>query len=259
MTATGRKPAGRGGAAAAQRRRDAGFAIASCAVLAAYNNVLGRQPWHQRRYAPVNACATAAALSAAAAGGLTAADLGLARGALPAGWRLGSRFAAAAAAGWLLTAVVPAARPVLRDERISARDGRDVAYQAMVRIPAGTVLWEETAFRGVLQAALRRVMPCPAAIAVTNGVFGIWHIRPTAEALRVNGLARGRGQTVAAVTAGVAATSAAGVLLSWLRVRSGSLAAPMLLHLAANSPGPLAAWAVARWCDPPARPDLPRP
>ena len=60
-----------------------------------------------------------------------------------------------------------------------------------MRIPVGTVLWEEIAFRGVLQAALRRVMPGGAAIAVTSGVFGIWHIRPTAAALRINGLAGG--------------------------------------------------------------------
>jgi hypothetical protein len=36
----------------------------------------------------------------------------------------------------------------------------------------------------------------------------------------------------------------AGLLLSGLRERSGSLAAPMLLHLSANSGAVLAAWAV---------------
>jgi hypothetical protein len=35
------------------------------------------------------------------------------------------------------------------------------------------------------------------------------------------------------------------VLLSWLRARSGSLTAPVLLHLATNSGGMAAAWAVA--------------
>jgi hypothetical protein len=44
----------------------------------------------------------------------------------------------------------------------------------------------------------------------------------------------------------VAATAAGGVLLSWLRTRSGSLAAPMLLHLATNCGGALTAWAIAR-------------
>jgi uncharacterized protein len=140
---------------------------------------------------------------------------------------------------------VPATRPVLGDKRISSLDGRAIAYQAAVRIPIGTVLWEETAFRGVLQAALRRVLPETATIAVTSAVFGLWHIRPTLQALRVNGLADNRARAVAGVAAGVVVTGAGGVLLSWLRARSGSLTAPVLLHLATNSGGPVAAWAVA--------------
>jgi membrane protease YdiL (CAAX protease family) len=223
-----------------------GFALTSCAVLAAYNNVAGTLPWHGRRYTLLNVCATGAALAAAAASGLTATDLGLGRKELRPGLRLGSAAAAVTAGGWLVIAAVPATRPVLRDDRIAGMSGREVAYQALVRIPLGTVLWEETAFRGVLQAALGRVMPGGAAIAVTSGVFGIWHIGPTAAALRINGLAGGLGKTAAGVTAGVAATAAGGVLLSWLRTRSGSLAAPILLHLATNCGGALTAWAIAR-------------
>jgi uncharacterized protein len=237
---------GHGRSAPGSRGADAGFAIASCAVLAAYNNVVGMQPWHRRWYTAVNVCATGAALSAAAASGLTAAEMGLGREELRPGLRLGSRLAAATAGGWPVIAAVPATRPVLGDERIAGLSGRELAYQVLVRIPFGTVLWEETAFRGMLQAALRRVMPAGAAVAVTSGVFGIWHVRPTIGALRANGLAGGPGKTLAAVTAGVAATTAAGVLLSWLRTRSGSLAAPVLLHLAANCTGPLASCAIAR-------------
>ena len=148
-------------------------------------------------------------------------------------------------AGWIVVAAVPATRPVLNDKRITSLDGRAVAYQAVVRIPIGTVLWEEAAFRGVLQAALRRILPETAAIAATSAVFGVWHIRPTLQALRVNGLASNRGQATARVAAGVAATAAGGALLSWLRARSGSLTAPVLLHLATNSGGQVAAWAVA--------------
>src|SRR5262245_7830688 len=204
------------------------------------------RPWHGRRYTVLNVCATGAAVSAAAASGLTATEMGLGREELLPGLRLGSRLAAVTACGWLAIAAVPAARPVLRDERIAGLTGREVAYQVMVRIPLGTVLWEETAFRGVLQAALSRVMPGGAAIAVTSAVFGIWHVRPTAGALRVNELAGGPGRTLAGVGSGVAAAGAGGGVLSWLRVRSGSLAAPMLLHLATNCGGARAAWAVAR-------------
>ncbi|HEY6278984.1 MAG TPA: CPBP family intramembrane glutamic endopeptidase [Streptosporangiaceae bacterium] len=226
------------------RPEGTGFALATCATLTAYNNLFGLHRWHRRWYVPINACAAGAALSAAAASGLSAADLGLGRGAWRPG-RLAVGLAAATCSGWLLSAVVPAAHPVLADKRVTSLDGRAAAYGAVVRIPVGTVLWEEIAFRGVLHAALRRVMPERAAIVASAAVFGLWHIRPTAEALRANGLTRGRGLAVANVTAGCAATAAGGLVLSWLRARSGSLAAPMLVHLATNSGGQVAAWAVA--------------
>lgn len=223
------------------RLRDAGFAITAGAVLAAYNNVISTHPWHQRRYARLGLCATGAALGSAVAGGLTAADLGVGHG----HWRPGRAsgwLAAAVCAGWLVTAVLPATRPVLDDKRITSLGRRAVAYQALVRIPVGTVLWEETAFRGVLQAALRRVLPEAAAIVVTGGVFGVWHVRPALGALRANGLAGDGRQAVARVTGVCFAMTGAGVLLSWLRARSGSLAGPVLVHLASNSGAVLAAW-----------------
>ena len=99
--------------------------------------------------------------------------------------------------------------------------------------------------RGVLQAALRRVLPGTAAIVVTSGVFGAWHIRPTLQALRANGLASTRGRAVAGVAVAVATTTTGGVVFSWLRERSGSLTAPILLHVATNSGGLIAALAVA--------------
>ena len=141
---------------------------------------------------------------------------------------------------------------MLADQRITGLTWPQLAYQVTVRIPAGTVLWEETAFRGVLQAALRRVLPGPAAIAVTSGVFGIWHVRPTIAALRINGIGdadpggRPPGPAPAAAVAGaVLGTAAAGVVLSRFRDRSGSLAGPVLLHLTANCGAALAARAVA--------------
>lgn len=221
-----------------------GFAVAVSATLAAYNNVTGLNAGHERWYVRLNLGATGAALVAAAMSGLTPADLGLGRGRWLPG-RLGCGLAAGAGAAWLLIAVVPATRPVLGDQRATGLSGRDVAYQTLIRIPVGTALWEETAFRGVLQAALRRVMPDTAAIAVTSGVFGIWHIRPTVQALHANGLAGDRRRVVAGTATAVAATAAGGALLSWLREHSGRLADPVLLHAAVNSGGLIAAHLVA--------------
>jgi len=136
--------------------------VASCAFLAAYNNVIGAQSWHRRWYAPVNACAAAAALAAAGASGLTAGEIGLGRGASQPG-RLASALAAATVGGYLAAAAIPVTRPLLDDKRVTTLDGPRLAYQVAFRIPVGTVLWEEIAFRGVLQAALRRVLSEPAA------------------------------------------------------------------------------------------------
>jgi membrane protease YdiL (CAAX protease family) len=222
-------------------RRDAAFAVTWSAALTAYNNLAGRQRWHQRWYPLANLGAAGTALAAAAASGLTAADLGLERGRLGAGLRCGATPSGALAAAWVILAAVPATRPALADRRITGLTWPEVAYQVTVRIPAGTVLWEEVAFRGVLQAALRRILPRPAAMAVTNGVFGLWHVRPTMEALAINQMAASRRAAVGSVAATVAGTAAAGLLLSWLRERSGSLAAPVLLHLSANCGAALAA------------------
>ena len=238
---TGTRPAGRMSGPRPRLRRDAAFAATWSAALTAYNNLAGRQRWHQQWYPLANLGAAGAALAAAAASGLTAADLGLGRGRLGAGLRWAAAPSGALAAGWVILAAVPATRPVLADQRITGLTWPEVAYQVTVRIPAGTVLWEEVAFRGVLQAALRRVLPRPAALAVTSGVFGLWHVRPTVEALRINQLAGSRRAAAGSVAATVAGTAAAGLLLSWLRERSGSLAAPVLLHLTANCGAALAA------------------
>jgi membrane protease YdiL (CAAX protease family) len=97
----------------------------------------------------------------------------------------------------------------------------------------------------VLDAALRRVLPDPAAIAVSSGVFGIWHIRPTIAALRINQVTAGGRAEWAQVATAVLGMTAAGGLLSGFRRYSGSLAAPVLLHLTANCGAALAARAVA--------------
>jgi membrane protease YdiL (CAAX protease family) len=227
------------------RRGDAAFAAAACLVLAGYNNLAGARPWHRRWYPAVKALAASVTLAAAAASGLTPADLGLRRDRLRAGLSCGSAAATPVLAAFALTALTPVTRPMLNDQRIAGLDRRQLAYHVLVRIPVGTVVWEEIAFRGVLQAALRRVLAEPAATVVGSAVFGLWHIRPTAEALAVNELAASRGRRITAVVAVAAGTAGAGALLSVLRERSGSLAAPVVLHLAVNCGAALAS-ALAR-------------
>jgi membrane protease YdiL (CAAX protease family) len=229
------------------RGRVIGLTGALVAVLAAWNNlVVTRLPGYPASYVVVNVGAAGALLAAARATGLTWDELGLTRRRLPLGLRWGGACFGLVAVGCATALAVPALRPLLTDARVGGMDGAEIAYQVLVRVPFGTVLWEEVAFRGVLLAALTRLISLPAATAASSAVFGIWHIRPTLSGLAANDLVDGPVVTGAAVLLACVGTAAAGVLLTGLRLRSGSLLAPVLLHLATNSLGTLAAAAAPR-------------
>jgi uncharacterized protein len=232
---------------AVSRRGLVRLAVPLGAGLAVWNNlVVPRLPAVPGSYVAANAVAAGVVLGAARRTGLTWTDLGLDRRALPCGLRWGGACATVVGAGFASALAVPALRPLLADARAAGRDAADLAYDALVRIPVGTVLWEEVAFRGVLLAALARLLPRRTAVAGSSLLFGVWHIRPTVEGLAANGLVHGPVGAAAVVALGCLATAAAGVLFAALRLGSGSLLAPVLLHLATNVLGLLAAAAANR-------------
>ncbi|MDQ3611952.1 MAG: CPBP family intramembrane metalloprotease [Actinomycetota bacterium] len=229
------------------RGRTAAAAVALALVLAAWNNVIViRLPGYPGSYVAGNVIAAGVLLAAARAGGLSWQELGLARSRLPAGARWGLVCVALVALAYAAALMVPPVRPLLGDERVAGLDGAELAYDVLVRIPLGTVLWEELAFRGVLLAVLARLLPRRTAVAVGAAVFGVWHVRPTLSAVMINNLDGGPVLVGLAVLLGCLATTAAGVVLTWLRLRSGSLLAPLLLHLATNSLGALTVAAAVR-------------
>ncbi|MGY1722159.1 CPBP family intramembrane glutamic endopeptidase [Blastococcus sp. SYSU DS0533] len=234
-------------ARAAGRRGEVLFAAAVVVLLGAWNNVvITRAPGYPQSYVAVNLAATALLVAAARSVGITWHELGLGRRRAGAGLRWGGVCAAVVAAGYAAALAVPATRPLLADARLAGAGPGEVAHQALVRIPLGTVVWEEVAFRGVLLAALLRLVGPRAAVAVHAPLFGIWHVRPTLSAATANTVADGSGGLLLAVLLGCILTAAAGALFAWLRLRSGSLLAPVLLHLATNSLGALAAAAAHR-------------
>jgi membrane protease YdiL (CAAX protease family) len=74
------------------------------------------------------------------------------------------------------------------------------------------------------------------AVTVSSLVFGLWHIVPTMQLADLRGTPR-----TTTTLAGVAVTTVAGVIFCALRLASGSLLAPVLLHLATNCLGAVAA------------------
>ena len=225
---------------------DVALAAVLAAFLSVYNNVIGNRPWHRRWYVPANLAATAMLLAIARGRGLSPSELGLTPARAPAGARLGALLGAVVVYCVAVAAATPATRPCLRDARVAGLTWQGVAYQTVVRVPVGTVLWEEVAFRGVLLASFSRVLSTPGAVATTSALFGVWHIRPTLDALRINQVAAGPIRTTAAVAASVAITALAGALLTGLRRRTGGLLAPALVHVAANSASTVAAAIAAR-------------
>lgn len=177
-----------------------------------------------QRWRPLVGASVSTALAAVAG-----TPLGLRQPQLGAGVRLGGVVASA-------VAVAVGASPVLKPVRISMRE-RDIGLRPAawlgLHIPVGTVWSEELAFRGVLQPLAAEAYGQRLGGVVQAVAFGLAHIRP----------ARAAGDSVPAT---VLVTGLFGWLLGRLRERSGSVAAPILAHLALNEAGALAALAVQR-------------
>ncbi|WP_197507095.1 CPBP family intramembrane glutamic endopeptidase [Mycobacterium sp. 852002-50816_SCH5313054-b] len=157
------------------------------------------------------------------------APLGLRPPRLWAGVRLGSVAGVGVAGAIAATTALPAVRTAMavREPPVSA------PAWLLLRIPVGTVWAEEAAFRAALGGAGARAFGRPGGRLLQAAAFGLSHIPD----------ARATGQPVAAT---VLVTGIAGWAFGWLGDRSGSLAAPMLAHLAINEAGAIAALTVRR-------------
>ena len=183
---------------------------------------------------------TAGLLVIARAQGLAAADLGLARPTWTAGLRWGAAAAAVVGAWYALAYLITPVR-----QAIPEGDGdpaRAVLWAVLVVIPLGTVLPEELAFRGLLLALLGRRYGVLTGTLLSSGLFGLWHILASlgggpANAAMVDVVGGDAAGTVARVIATVLFTALGGVVLCWLRLRSGSLLAPLLAHWTVNALG----------------------
>jgi membrane protease YdiL (CAAX protease family) len=205
--------------------------LAVVLVVVMAHNLVGNLVVPRAWYVPVNLAVTAILVVVARVSGVSWAQLGLARADLGRGAALGAAAFLVIAIVLVVATLVPITRALFLDRRVAGLAGAALAYEALVRIPAGTVVLEEVAFRGVLLALFDRVTSTPVAVAWSSVLFGLWHIVPTVEALRANRLP----PTAITVGAAVVVTAVAGVVFCGLRLHSGSLLAPALAHVATNS------------------------
>ena len=167
-------------------------------------------------------------------GGASVPDLGVALDDVGAGVRWGVVFGLVVAAVIVLASWVPATEDFFGDERYTERDGGELAVDLLVRIPISIALFEELLFRGVLLGLLTIVAGRAFGVLASSTLFGLWHVFAGSDFADSND-GFGSAGTLTVVAATVLVTGLAGVGLAWLRVRSGSVLAPVLVHASANS------------------------
>lgn len=175
-------------------------------------------------------------LQAVVGAALVASDrtrLGMRPPALWRGLRWGLAAAGAISAGTASSTAISPVRGAMNDRELPD----SVGGWLLVRIPFGTVWSEEAAFRGALGTVAAQSFGPTWGRILQAGAFGLSHVAN----------ARAAGEPMIGT---VLVTGAAGWGFGWLFERSGSLAAPMLAHLAINEAGAVAALAVKRTVPP---------
>jgi len=214
-----------------------------CFVIAilAVSNIVSNRAWPQA-YVPWNVAVTLLLLVVARRAGLSWTDLGLGRRGSRRGLLVGGLAVALVAAVYLVALALPVTRAAFLDQR-AAGPLSAALLAALVRIPFGTVLLEEVAFRGVLPALVSGSWWRGAL--VSSVLFGLWHVLPSIGVDSSNAAlaaAFGNWGTVAQAALAVVAMTGAGLVLMAWRRWGGHLLTPVLSHLATNSLGVLIAW-----------------
>ena len=174
-------------------------------------------------------------------------DLGLSRDRVRSGLLWGAAAFVVVLVVVVAGALLPATSGFLDDARADIPLWR-LAVDVVVGIGLLTVVPEELLFRGVLQGATTRRWGAARGVVVASVLFGLWHVLPTlstaggnAEFAKADATLLGR---LLLVAGAVVSTSVAGAVFGWLRLRSGSLLAPMIAHLSTNGVALVVAWVV---------------
>jgi uncharacterized protein len=165
--------------------------------------------------------------------GLDYKALGLSRPSVKNGFKTALPFMIVTVFGALLVYLI--SPDIFKDSRYQLTSW-EVLYLVLIILPTYTVIFEELAFRGVLFGTLLRVTTQKYSIVISALAFGFWHIF-TARSVKFEGFSE-----IIILFAVVLATSFAGAFFTWLRIKSDSLLAPILVHWTINATGIILAY-----------------
>jgi uncharacterized protein len=211
-------------------------AVTGVLALLGFANVMSNRVLPAALYVPWN-LTVAAVVVVIARTHVSRDELGLAR------WRRGFAFGAVLFVATLVVLLVAVAMPAFHDlyEDRRVDDGLGaVLYQTLVRIPLGTVVLEEVAFRSVTPALFATRVGVMRASVIASALFGVWHVLPAWNLNDVNPVmtdlfGSGGGGRAAAVVFAVVGTTIAGCWWCWIRYRAGSVLATVIAHVGTNS------------------------
>lgn len=154
----------------------------------------------------------------------------------PTKWRSGLRIGLLTSlfAALIMLVVFTVNKEVFSDSRYEF-DSVGLLLYALIWIPARTVVFEELVFRGVLPAILIKSFSIRIVYVISALTFGVWHILPAFE----SDIQLSSSNNSLFILGNVIFTSLAGALFYYLRRRSDSLIAPILLHWTVNATGVL--------------------
>lgn len=214
-----------------------GPTLALAALLAIYGNLVSLSPEEARQrfdwaYILGNLALMAALLFWARRwGGLSLAAIGLSR----------QRLLRSALQGGALAALVSVpvvlffAFPLVVEEPIRYEAAEEMSVGgfllwALLKEPVGTALFEEVAFRGLLQARAVAALSLRRGIAATALAFALWHLVINYRTIQETNVADSPALAALAQVGSLAGLFLGGLFLSLLRHHTGNLAGPIVFH-----------------------------
>lgn len=151
---------------------------------------------------------------------------------------------------YAITASLPILRKGFADKRAVDQGWPSLLYESTIRIPFGTAVLEEVAFRGVLLAVVVAGWGWWPGVIVSSIVFGLWHILPSLDFHENHEAAEKLGDgfwgKAVSVVGTVFGTAVAGVVFCLLLDFTGSLFPVIVLHASLNGIGMAVSWAIGR-------------